>query len=79
VVEFARFTPGSRTCTLKIVATAKDQGHPHVDVTYAFTSIVPAGNAFLDRFTEAAFLEAVKFWEDSMNYFLKTGHRSREA
>jgi hypothetical protein len=50
-----------------------------VDVSYAYTGIAPAGNDFIDQFTEEAFLEAVTFWEKSMNHFLKTGQRLKKA
>ena len=77
-VDFARFTHGSRTCMLKIVVKAKDENSSYVDIAYTYTSIMPAGNAFIDKFTEAAFLEAVTFWEESMNYYLETGKRLKK-
>ena len=74
-VEFTRFTPNSRICVLKIAVQPKDKNRSHVDISYSYTGITPSGNAFIDAFTEEAFLEAVTFWEKSMNYFLKTGGR----
>jgi hypothetical protein len=78
-VEFARFTHKSRTCVLKIAVRPKDEHNSHVDISYTYTGITPAGNDFIDNFTEAAFREAVTFWEKSMNYFLKTGARLKKA
>jgi len=74
-VEFTRFTHNSRTCLLKIAVKPKDKNSSYVDIPYTYTSITPAGNDFINNFTEAAFLEAVTFWEKSMNYFLETGER----
>lgn len=74
-VEFTRFTPGSRVCVLRIDVTPAGQGHSHVDIAYTYTAIAPAGDAFIERFTEASFLGAVTFWEASMNHWLKTGQR----
>lgn len=74
-VEFTRFTPGSRTCVLRAVVTPDGTGRSHVDVSYAHTSIAPAGDACLAAWTEPAFLDAVIFWERSMNHFLQTGTR----
>ena len=74
-IEFARFTPASRTCVLKIAVRAKDETSSLVDISYTYTGTTPAGNDFIDNFTEEAFREAVSFWEKSMNYFLKTGER----
>lgn len=74
VVEFTRFTPGSRVCVLHIAVTAEGD-HSSVEVTYQYTAISEAGRAFIERFTEASFLRAVTFWEESMNHWLATGER----
>ena len=69
----------SRTCVLKIAVKSKDEKRSYVDVSYTYTGITPAGNDFIDNFTEEAFLEAVIFWEKSMNYFLETGKRLKKS
>ncbi len=74
-VEFARFTYNSRTCVLKIAVKSKDEISSFVDISYTYTGITDAGNNFIENFTEETFLEAVTFWEKSMNYFLETGAR----
>jgi len=74
-VEFARFTPNSRACLLRVAVHARDGNSSYVDIAYTYTGIAHAGNRFLERFTEGAFLEAVTFWEASMNHFLETGER----
>jgi len=78
-VEFVRLTHRSRTCVLKIAVRAKDGGSSYVNVSYTYTGIAPAGNDFINHFTKEAFLEAVIFWEKSMNYFLETGQRLNKA
>jgi len=78
-VGFARVTPKSRTCILKIAAKSKDESSSYVDISYTYTAITPVGNDFIDHFTEEAFLGTVTFWEKSMNYFLKTGERLKKA
>ena len=40
---------------------------------------MPPWNDFIDSFTEAAFVEAVSFWEKSMNYFLEKGKKLMKA
>lgn len=77
-VDFARFTHNSRTCILKIAVKHKDEISSYVDVSYTYTGITPAGNDFIKNFTEEAFLEAVTFWEKSMNFFLETGERLKK-
>jgi hypothetical protein len=78
-VDFARFTPKSRTCILKIAVTPKDEHSSYVNVSYTYTGIATAGIGFIDRFTAQAFRDAVSFWEASMNYFLKTGKKLKKA
>ena len=75
LVEFVRFTPDSRTCVLKIAVTPKDDTASYVKITYTYTGITAKGNTWIDNFTEDAFLEAVQFWERSMNNFLETGKK----
>lgn len=80
VVEFARFTPESRVCTLRIGVRPDGRDRSSVDIAYTYTTLSPAGDAFLERaVSEAAFLEAVTFWERSMNHWLATGERLRNA
>lgn len=74
-VDFVRFTPGSRTCLLKISVKPRDDNSSFVHIRYMYTGITSEGNDFIDGFTEEAFVEAMNFWEKSMNYFLKTGQR----
>ena len=78
-VEFVRFTHSSRTCVLKIAVKSKDESSSYVDISYTYTGITPEGNDFIKNFTEEAFLEAVIFWEKSMNYFLETCERLNKA
>ena len=75
LIEFTRFTPGSRICVLKVAVTPKDETTSNVDISYTYTGLTVDGNAWVDNFTEDTFLDAVKFWERSMNYFLETGEK----
>ena len=78
LIQFTRFTHGSRVCVLNIAVAEADGGRSHVDIEYTFTAIAPKGNQFVETYTQDAFLEAVNFWERSMNYFLETGERLRK-
>ena len=75
LIDFTRFTPGSRTCVLKVAVTSKGDTDSNVDISYTYTGITADGNAWIDNFTESNFLDAVKFWERSMNHFLETGEK----
>lgn len=73
VVEFTRFTPGSRVCVLRIDITPDGTNRSLVDVDYTYTTIAAAGQRFLDELTEEVFRADVTFWERSMNHWLATG------
>ncbi len=76
-VEFVRVTPNSRASILKVHIREKDKKSSFVDITYIYTSITNEGNNFIDEYTEDVFLEMVKHWENSVNYFLETGKKLR--
>jgi hypothetical protein len=78
-VEFARFTPDSRICVLRIAVRAHAERRSFVDISYTYTGTTPAGNEVLDRLTEETFLAAMVFWERSMNHFLETGEKLIKA
>lgn len=78
-IEFTRFTNNSRRCVLKISVVFRDRISSFVDISYTYTAVSPAGNKFIDGFTQEIFLEAVTFWEKSMNYFLETGDRLKKV
>jgi hypothetical protein len=78
-IEFSRFTPDSRICMLRIAVRAHAERRSFVDIAYTYTATTPAGNDFIDHFTEEAFLAAVVFWEKSMNHFLETGEKLNKA
>jgi hypothetical protein len=77
-VQFARFTHRSRTCLLNISVHPKGAEQSFVDITYSYTGLSNEGNEFVDTFTREAFLEAITFWEKSMNHFLRKGERLKK-
>lgn len=74
-IEFARFTPESRVAKLAISVEETEGSNSLVNVSYTFTALNENGNKFIEEFTEDKFVESMKFWEDSMNYYLKTGEK----
>lgn len=75
IVEFCRVTPGSRTCRLRIAVSNDGETRSAVDVSYEYTSLSAGGDAFIDEWTDDTFTRAMRFWEASMNHFLRTGIR----
>jgi hypothetical protein len=74
-IDFCRFTPGSRTCLLRLAVSPLAAARATVDISYEYTALSEDGAHFLARWTDEAFLEAMRFWEASMNHFLATGRR----
>ena len=75
-IKFARFTPDSRTCGLRMAVRANAEHRSFVDFAYTYTATTPAGNDFVDRLTHETFLAAQFFWEKLMSYFLEAGEKA---
>ncbi|MGD8755473.1 MAG: hypothetical protein PVF98_07390 [Desulfobacterales bacterium] len=71
--EFARIIPGSRAALVTV--SIQDSGHQtsRVTIRYTITALTAAGNQFIDNFTEENFTKDMRFWEATMNHYLKTG------
>ena len=73
IVQFARVTPFNRTSTLYIKVEPKDGGSSYVHINYLYTGLTEEGNSYIENYSDEAFFKMIKFWEDSMNYFLQSG------
>jgi len=74
-IEFVRVTPESRIARLCIAVDEKAESVSTVKITYVITALCEQGNKFLEAFTQKNFEAGMKFWEASMNYYLKTGKK----
>lgn len=77
-IELVMVTPGSRVGLLRI-GLEPEPGGTACTVEYTFTSLGPAGNAFVDAYTEDAYVAKMKGWERAINHYLATGLLLREA
>jgi len=75
VIEFARINPDSKVANLVISVEEVDDHNSLVHISYTYTALNESGNRFIKELTDEKFTEAMKFWEDSMNYYLKTGNK----
>jgi hypothetical protein len=73
-VEMLKITPGVTACRLEIQLHA-DGEECFADVTYSHTSIGPAGDRFVERFTADYYRDFMQSWERELNHFLTTGRR----
>lgn len=73
-VEMLKITPEVTACRLEIRLTT-DGDACLADVTYAHTSLGPAGDRFVDAFTAEHYERFMQVWETELNHFLATGRR----
>jgi hypothetical protein len=73
-VEMLKIVPGVTACRLEI-QLAPNGDECFANVTYSHTSIGPAGDEFVARFTAESYRKFMQAWEKELNHFLKTGSR----
>lgn len=71
-VEMLKITPTVTACRLTIQLRAV-VGASEADVTYAHTSLGPAGDAFVASFTEEYYVGFMQDWESRLNHYLLQG------
>jgi len=69
-IEFVRVTP-QRWIGKVYMELERRPGFTNVYVTYRFTALNEEGNDFIQGYTEKHFISFMKWWELSINYFLK--------
>jgi len=74
LVEMLKIVPEVTACRLEIQLTPNGDVC-FADITYSHTSIGPAGDEFVARFTADAYRQFMQAWEAELNHFLKTGLR----
>ena len=71
-VEMLKITPGVTACRVGIQLAAEGS-ECIADVTYSHTSLGPAGDEFVAKFTAEYYREFMQVWEKELNHFLKSG------
>lgn len=73
-VEMLKITPEVTACRLTIQLRALADGvGTEATVTYMHTSLGPAGDDFVDAFTEEHYRQFMQDWEARLNHYLRTG------
>jgi hypothetical protein len=72
LVEMIKITPAVTACKLTIRLRRTENGS-EASVTYAHTSLGPAGDAFIDSFTDAHYRQFMRDWEARINHYLSHG------
>lgn len=74
MVEFNRVTPGWHVIHIRVRLEQADGGATAAHITYTFTALGDMGaRAITHHHSEAAFNQAMAWWEESMNHYLRTG------
>jgi hypothetical protein len=76
-VEMLKIVPGVTACRLNIQLSEEGTGCI-ANITYAHTSLGPAGDEFVARFTTEYYQKFMQAWEKALNHFLTTGRLLRD-
>lgn len=75
IVEFVRMTWETLVTKISLQLEAISEDMTNIHVEYVFTSITEKGNEFIEGNSARQFLEMMKWWEKSLNYYLETGSK----
>jgi hypothetical protein len=74
-LEMYKVSPQHTISKLEISLTAQPDNRTKAYITYETTSIGPAGDTFMEEFTEDWYEGFMVEWENAMNYYLNTGEK----
>jgi len=77
LVEMLKIAPGETACRLNIQLSPEGAGC-EAQVTYAHTSLGPAGDELVGSFTAEHYQKFMQSWEKALNHFLTTGRLLRD-
>ncbi len=75
-LEMIKVTPGYTVGKLQISLSARGRSGTAATISYEFTSLGQAGDAWLDEFTPQWYVAFMQVWEKQMNHYLETGELS---
>lgn len=80
VVEFVRVMAGLVATTVRVQIADNGDGTSAVHITYVITPVSDEGERFAAaRYREDDFAESMRWWETSMNHYLRTGECLRKS
>jgi hypothetical protein len=78
-VEMLKVTPGFLVVRLAIALRPRPEAGCHAVVTYCYTALSPAGEAYVRERTAASYAEFMRGWESALNAYLRTARRDARA
>ena len=73
-IEMLKILPDVTACRLQI-QLSENGSECFADITYMHTSLGPAGDDFVAKFTAEYYRQFMEVWEKALNHFLQTGER----
>jgi hypothetical protein len=71
-IEMLKIVPGVTACRLEI-RLSNDGAGCAADISYSHTSLGPAGDEFVAKFTADYYQKFMQSWEKALNHYLTTG------
>lgn len=73
VVHMVRLTPDLTACLVEIAVRPLGPAECEVFVSYSHTALSPAGEEFVDGFSEAAYAQTMERWKAALEHFFERG------
>ncbi len=72
-IEFLRVTPGENAVKINIQLERTNKQQTKAIIDYQYTALNEEQNEFINMGLEQSFIEAMKWWEKSINHYLAYG------
>jgi hypothetical protein len=72
-ISYVRMHPATHVARIDIGCAGESDATTRADVTYTFTGLSAAGNAYVETFTEAHYAAWLQSWEAAINHYLRHG------
>jgi hypothetical protein len=69
-ISYLRVHPATHIARIDIGCSGDSDGMTRANVTYTFTGLSVAGNAYVERFSESHYAEWLRSWEAAINSYL---------
>lgn len=73
VIRMVKITPELTACLLEIVVRPLSPSESEVSVTYSHTALSPAGEQFVDAFSEDTYAGIMAHWKSALEHFFEHG------
>jgi hypothetical protein len=79
IIEFLRVTPNENTVKIKIHLEDLEHSKTKVHINYMYTLLKKNCTTLEFKAIEQSFFDSMYWWENAINYYLKTGLKLKKA